>query len=159
MTEQDDATRVWDLVETIGFCMLTTQDGSELRARPMTAHAERIENAIYFLTDNKAHKDEEIALRPDVCLAFADTKRQKYVSVSGRAEILRDRQWIDELWGAPAKIWWDSPDDPAIRVLKVTPSFAEYWDCSGSIVNYIKMVAAAISNAKPDMGENAKVDL
>ncbi len=99
MTEQDNATRVGELVETIGFCMLTTHDGSELRARPMTAHAERIENAIYFLTDVKAHEDQEIALRPDVCLAFADTKRQKYVSVSGRAEILRDRQWIDELSG------------------------------------------------------------
>jgi hypothetical protein len=39
----------------------------------------------------------------------------------------------------------------------VTPSFAEYWDSPGTIVSYIKMAAAALSSAKPDMGENAKV--
>ncbi|MGV2186619.1 pyridoxamine 5'-phosphate oxidase family protein [Rhizobium rhizogenes] len=159
MTEQDDATRIWDLIDTIGFCMLTTQGGSDLRARPMTAHTERIENALYFLTDVASHKDEDIALRPNVCVAFADPKKQKYVSVSGRAEILENREWIEELWGGPAKAWWNSPDDPAIRVLKVTPTFAEYWDCSSTVISYIKMIAAAISNTKPDMGANAKVDL
>ena len=40
-----------------------------LRARPMSAYGERIENAIYFLTDVASHKDEEIARFPNVCLA------------------------------------------------------------------------------------------
>ncbi|MBN9029957.1 MAG: general stress protein [Rhizobiales bacterium 63-7] len=159
MAEYDDATKTWDLVEKIGFCMLTTQTGRDLRARPMAAYVERMENAVYFLTDVESHKDDEIARSPNVCLAFADPKGQKYVSLSGTAEVLNDRARIKELWGTPAKAWWDSPDDPSIRILKVTPSFAEYWDSPGTIISYVKMAAAAVSNAKPDMGDNAKVKL
>jgi len=44
-------------------------------------------------------------------------------------------------------------------VLKVTPKYAEYWDSPGTVVSYVKMIAAALSSAKPDMGENAKVSL
>lgn len=159
MAEYDDATKAWDLVEKIGFCMLTTQTGRDLRARPMAAYVERMENAVYFLTDVASHKDDEIARSPNVCLAFADPKGQKYVSLSGTAEVLNDRARIHELWGTPAKAWWDSPDDPSIRILKVTPSFAEYWDSPGTILSYVKMAAAAVSHTKPDMGENAKVKL
>ncbi len=159
MAEYDDATKAWDLIEKIGFCMLTTQTGRDLRARPMAAYVERMENAVYFLTDVDSHKDDEIARSPNVCLAFADPKGQKYVSLSGTAEVLNDRARIKELWGTPAKAWWDSPDDPSIRILKVTPSFAEYWDSPGTIISYVKMAAAAVSHTKPDMGENAKVKL
>ena len=37
MAEYDDATKAWDLIEKIGFCMLTTQTGRDLRARPTAA--------------------------------------------------------------------------------------------------------------------------
>ncbi|TXI06554.1 MAG: general stress protein [Rhizobium sp.] len=159
MTGSDENARVWDLIEKIGFCMLTTQTSGNLRARPMAAHPEPIENAIYFLTDVAGHKDEEIARWPSVCLAFADTKGQKYVSISGTGEIANDRERIKDLWSTGAKAWWHNPDDPAIRVLKVTPSFAEYWDSPGTVISYIKMAAAAVSNSRPDMGDNVKVEL
>jgi general stress protein 26 len=155
----DDETRTYDLMEKIVFCMLTTRSGDELRARPMAAHVERVENAIYFLTDVDSHKDDEIESSPNVCLAFADSKGQKYVSVTGTATVSNDREKIKELFSTPSKAWWDSADDPAIRVLKIEPRSAEYWDSPGTVVSYIKMVAAAVSNTKPDMGDNAKVDL
>ncbi|RAS07128.1 pyridoxamine 5'-phosphate oxidase family protein [Ensifer adhaerens] len=154
---EDDNGEVWDLAKKIGFCMLTTQAGADLKARPMSAYIERAENALYFLTDVKSHKDDEIARHPNVCLAFADTKMQKYVSISGVAEVQNDREKIRNLWSTPAKAWWDSPNDPSIRILKVTPSSAEYWDSPGTVISYIKMAAAAVTSAKPDMGENAKV--
>jgi general stress protein 26 len=64
---------------------------------------------------------------------------------------------VRELWGTPAKAWWDSPDDPNIRVLKVTPKDAEYWDSPGTVVSYVKMAAAAATGTRPDLGENRKV--
>lgn len=155
----NDTAKVWDLADKIGFCMLTTSSGGQLRARPMSAHSERLENAFYFLTDVDSHKDYEIADNPNVCLAFADSKGQKYVSVSGGAEVLNDREKIKELWSTPAKAWWESPDDPAIRILKVTPHSAEYWDSPGTVISYIKMAAAALTSAKPDMGDNATVKM
>lgn len=94
---EDDNGEVWDLAEKIGFCMLTTQSGADLKARPMSAYIERVENALYFLTDVKSHKDDEVARHPNVCLAFADTKKQKYVSISGVAEVQNDREKIRDL--------------------------------------------------------------
>ena len=154
----DDKTdRAWELMKKIAICMLATHDGDQIRARPMGAYVRREDDAVYFLTDARRHKDDEIRQTPNVCLAFADASGQKYVSVTGHAEVSADRSKIKELWGTPAKAWWDSPDDPNIRVLKVTPNEAEYWDGPGTVVSYIKMAAAAISGTRPDMGENRKV--
>lgn len=159
MAEMEETEKVWALIDKIGFCMLVTKIGDDMRSRPMSAYSEQIDNAIYFLTDVASHKDEEIARYPNVCLAFADSKGQKYVSVSGTAEVLNDRERIKDLWATPAKAWWDNPEDPSIRILKVTPSFAEYWDSPGTVISYIKMAAAAVSSSKPDMGDNARVSM
>src|ERR1700686_4563761 len=98
-----DLDRVWELMKKIGFPMLVTRDGDRLRARPMSAYLAREENAIYFLTDARRHKDEEIARDPHVNLSFADPHSQKYVSVTGRAIVANDRAKIRQLFSTPAK--------------------------------------------------------
>jgi general stress protein 26 len=152
-----DTGRVWELMKKIGFAMLVTRDGNKLRARPMSACLERDENAIYFLTDARRHKDEEIARDPNVNLSFADPGSQKYVAVTGTAAISNDRARIKQLFSTPAKAWWDSAEDPNIRVLKVIPDDAEYWDSPGSVISYVKMAAAAVTGTRPDLGDNRKV--
>ena len=154
-----DTGRVWELVKKIGFAMLVTRDGNKLRARPMSAYPEPDENAIYFLTDARRHKDEEIARDPNINLSFADTGGQKYVSITGTAAISNDRARIRQLFSTPAKAWWDSAEDPNIRVLKVTPDDAEYWDSPGSVISYVKMAAAAVTGTRPDLGDNRKVSM
>lgn len=158
---QTDKQTAWSLLEKISFCMLVTHDGGgdELRARPMSAHANQDEGAIYFLTDARNHKDNEIEINENVCLTFADTGGQKYVSVTGTANVSNNRVKIDELWSTPAKAWWASKDDPNIRVLRVMPSQAEFWDGPGSIVTLVKMMTAAIIGSRPELGENKKVQL
>ncbi len=154
-----DVARAWELMKKIGFAMLVTQDGNRLRARPMSAYIERDDNAIYFLTDARHHKDEEIAHNPNVNVSFADAGDQKYVSVSGTAVVSNDRAKIKQLFSTPAKAWWNSAEDPNIRVLKIAPDSAEYWDSPGSVISYVKMAAAAVSGTRPDIGENRKVTM
>jgi general stress protein 26 len=153
----DDVERAWTLMEKIGFAMLVTLDGEKLRARPMSAYVRPEENAIYFLADARRHKDEEIARHPNVNLSFADTGGQKYVSLTGRATVSNDRARIKEMFSTPAKAWWDSAEDPNIRILKVTPEDAEFWDAPGKVISYIKMAAAAATGSRPDLGDNRKV--
>ena len=152
-----DVSHAWDLMEEVQTCMLVTHDGRNLRSRPMGAYVRRHEHAVYFLTDIRHHKDEEIEASHQVCLAFADISGEKYVSVTGNAEIVDDRDKVKELWSTPAKAWWETADDPDIRILKVTPSFAEYWDSPEAIVNYVELAAAALSGEEPEVGENRKV--
>jgi general stress protein 26 len=156
---EGDVTRAWELMKKIGFAMLVTQDGNRLRARPMSAYVERDDDAIYFLTDARHHKDEEIARNPNVNVSFADASDQKYVSVSGTAVVSNDRAKIKQLFSTPAKAWWNSAEDPNIRVLKIAPESAEYWDSPGSVISYVKMAAAAVSGTRPDIGENRKVTM
>lgn len=155
----DDVERTWQLIGKIGIAMLVTRDGEELRARPMAAHVAEDDNAIYFLTDARRHKDVEIAQSPQVNLSFADPGGQTYVSVSGTAAVSNDRAAIKRLFSTAAKAWWSSADDPDIRVLTVTPHHAEYWDASGKLVRAIKMAAAAATGTRPELGDNRKVSM
>lgn len=156
-----DSKRAWEMIEDIGLCMLVSHDvqGDRLRARPMSAHVRRDEDAIYFLTDVRDHKDDEIEINQNVCLSFADNGSYRYVSVSGTANVLDDRAKVDEMWSTAARAFWESKDDPNIRVLRVRPDVAEYWDSPGKLVTGVKMVAAALTGSKPDLGENRKVML
>src|SRR4051795_11277551 len=142
-----DVERAWELMKKIGFAMLVTRDGEKLRARPMSAYLERESNAIYFLTDVRRHKDEEIARNPGINLSFANASDQKYVSVTGTAVVSNDRAKIKQLFSTPAKAWWDSADNPNIRVLKITPDDAEFWDSPGTVVTYVMMAAALATGA------------
>lgn len=152
-----DTDRAWELMEKIGFAMLVTQNGGKLRSRPMSAYVDRKADAVYFLTDARQHKDDEIQQNPNVNLAFADAGDQKYVSVSGTAAVSNDRAKIKELFTTTAKAWWDSADDPNIRVLKFSPEEAEYWDSPGTVISYVKMATAAMTGSRPDIGTNRKV--
>lgn len=155
----DHVDRVWELAERIGVAMFVTWDGENQRARPLAAHIEKEEGAVYFLTDVHGAKDDQVEEFPHVSVNFADHKRSKYVALSGVATVLNDREKIKDLWSPFAKAWWDSPEDPAIRVIKLVPKDAEFWDSPGRIVTSISMLAAAVTGKTPKIGENAKVVL
>jgi general stress protein 26 len=153
-----DQDRARELMKT-GVAMLLTQEGGKLRARPMSTCLERDSNAIFFLTDARHYKDDEIARNPAVNLSFADAGGQNYVSVTGTASISNDRAKIEQMFSTPAKAWWDSADDPNIRVLKIMPDDAEFWDSPGKVISYVKMAAAVVSNTRPEIGDNRKVSM
>jgi general stress protein 26 len=147
----------WDLMEKIGTCMLVTWDGERQRARPMAAYLRPQEHAIYFLTDARREKIDEVEHFPIVTLAFANPSSQKYVALSGHAVVSNDRVKIKELWSPFAKAWWETADDPNIRILMVTPEEAELWDSPGTLIATVKMLTAAATGTRPDIGENRKV--
>lgn len=150
--------RTWELMSSLTFCMLTSWNGEILRSRPMGAFVRREENAVYFFTDVRADKDDEIERCPQVCLAFADVRKQRYVSVSGTAEVIEDFGKVKELWSIPAKVWWQRPDNPNLRLIKVTPSQAEIWDTPGQIVSNFKVALALLRGTTPNHdGEHVKV--
>src|SRR6185312_5191443 len=99
------------------------------------------------------------ARNPQVNLSFANAGSQKYVSISGSAVISNDRAKIKQLFSTPAKAWWDSAEDPNIRVLKITPEDAEFWDSPGTVISYVKMTAAAATGQRPDIGDHRKVSM
>ena len=156
-----NADRVWALMKEIGVALVVTHDGESetLRARPMAAHPVEHDNAVYFLTDAGAPKDDAVLSNDNVCLTFSDVKRQRFVSVTGRADVTNDRPMIRRFWSAPDKAFWRDENDPAIRLFRVVPAAAEYWESPGLIVGSVKMIAARVTGARPQFHKNAKVTL
>jgi general stress protein 26 len=74
MTGCSHADNVWRIVESIKICMLTTMASGRLRSRPMHAVPDKDQGCLWFITDQRGAKDEEIQAAPEVCLAFADTR-------------------------------------------------------------------------------------
>ena len=140
--------------------MFVTWDGDRQRARPMTAFAKRDEHALYFLTEDDSDLVRQAQKFPTVTATFADVSGNKYVAVSGEASVSNDRAKIKELWNPFAKAWWRSPDDPAIRVVTLTPSEAELWDSPNKLVaTAVMLTAAVVGKEKPRLGDNARIDM
>lgn len=156
--DDEHAERAWELADKIGIAMFVTWDGERQRARPLAATVKRAEHAIYFLTDVRGQKDDQIEKFPIVTLAFADTHDNKYVTITGKATVSDNRAKIRDLWNPFAKAFFESADDPNIRVITVSPEDAEIWDSPHRVVATLSMLGAAVAGTKPAVGENAKVD-
>lgn len=161
MTTTDNRDKVWDLIEEKTICMLVTRDGAALRARPMAASPRRSEHRIWFITDRQNHKDEEIGAHPEVCMTFQDERDNSYVSVSGTARMVEDREKLRQLWNPAVDSWFEGgPDDPRATLIAVEPTQAEFWDNDSSdVLVMLKMAKARMTGDRPDLGENAKVRL
>lgn len=159
MSEQQDVSRVWDIIEKAGVGMLTTRFGEGLRARPLEARPDREEGVIYFITDVRGAKDDEIKAAPEVCFVVIDAKEKAYLSISGHAQVKRDRAKAAAIWRKTDDVWWpDGPGDPNVRVLRVVPEKAELWDGpSNPAVAAFEFAKAKITGHKPNLGESRKV--
>jgi len=166
------ADKAWKLAEKIRIGLFTTWDGTQQRIRPLTATVDRDEHAIHFLIGVDGGTTlaeatnvppltlaEQIEKYPTVAIAFADQGGSDYVTITGEAEVSDNRTKIKELWTPFAKAWWDSADDPNIRLVTVTPDNAELWEGPNKLVAYAVMLTAAATGAKPPVGDHGAVRL
>ena len=129
MTKQNHISRAWDIIEKARVGMLTTQFPGGLRARPLEARADRDAGIIWFVTDVRGTKDDEIDAAHDIGLVFYDEDGRAYLSITGRASVIRDTAKAKEIWKKTDDLWLPGgPDDPNVRVLRVEPVTAELWD-------------------------------
>jgi general stress protein 26 len=153
--------RVWDIIEKVGVAMLTTRFAGGLRARPLEARPDRDSGIIWFLTDVRSGKDNEVAVAPDVGLVFIDPRAKAYLSITGHGEILRDAGKAAEIWKSSDQVWWPGgPEDPTVRLLRVEPITAELWDGpSNAAVVAFELAKAKLTDTKPNLGENRKISV
>ena len=103
-------------------------------------------------------KEHEIEQNPDVGLVFVNAGAKAYLSLTARAEVLRDHAKAAAIWKSTDDVWWRGPDDPNVCVLRVTPLAAELWDGpSSKAVAAFEFVKARVTGEPPNLGENRKV--
>ena len=159
--DQDQITKLWEMMKSTKFAMLTTEDGDNLRARPMAASQSSFDGTLWFFTKASSHKVDEVQSDHRVGVTYADPALQNYVSLSGMGTLVQDKAAIDEHWSDLLTTWFpDGKDDPDVALLRVTVTQAEYWDAPNSkMVHAYGYVKAKLTGTPPAGGENEKVKL
>ena len=92
-------------------------------------------------------------------MTYAEPSKQEYVSLSGKARLVRDKAAISEHWQESMRTWFPKgTEDPDIALLRVEVTEAEYWDAPNSVmVHAYGYVKAVLTGTPPNPGGNEKI--
>lgn len=158
--EQDARKKVHDMIKSIKFANLVTQDeDNRLWSRPMGTTKSENASEIWFFTQADSPKVDHIQRNANICLSYAEPESQSYVSLTGTATIVREQAQIDALWNEALRAWFPKgKQDPNIALIRVSVEAAEYWDNpSASFVIAFGYMKARLTGEQADLGDNRKV--
>lgn len=155
--------KIKDLVNSIDIAMLSTYTESEGYpcSVPMSRQEVDEEGNIWFLFSSESSTYENLQSDQRVSLNFAHVGDYKFLSINGIAEISRDQTRIDKYWNKFNEAWFEKgKEDPSIRVLKVQPLEAHYWDNKANkLTTLLKVATSAISGKKMDIGRQGDIEI
>ena len=146
-------------IKDIKVAMLTTidRDHNALRSRPMMTQEADSDGELWFFTQVSSPIADEAENR-QVNISYASADDNRYISVSGVAELVRDQKKIEKLWKPTHNIWFTGgKDDPDLALLKVTVTSAEYWDGPSNKMVQIFDAARSFVTGKESMGSSEKL--
>jgi general stress protein 26 len=118
--------RALELVKKVKFPMLATIDGNQPRVRPVSPV--RTDGFTVYVANLKSYgKTTEIEANAAVELCYLDEDHNQ-VRITGRAEVVRDRKLLEEIWNANRLLqhYLGSIDNPQLIVYKIVPSRVRY---------------------------------
>ena len=153
-----------EILEDFSNAMLVTIGTDAVpTARPMRIADVADDSVVWFVTNIDSGKIHEIESNPTVGVTLQGGS--KFLSLSGKASVVRDQAKIDELWSDAWKIWFpDGKTDSSIALLKIDPTAGEYWDHSGTKrLQYLYEAGKAYFSGEEvdteSLGGNAKVQM
>lgn len=162
-TPKQEIEHLAKLMKKIDIAMLATVGkGGHLVSRPLSTQCATFDGErVWFLTERDTPKVGEIRRHPQVNVAYASKDANTYLSVSGKARVVRDQALIDTFWNDAMKAFFpNGKDDPNIVLIEVAVDTIEYWDGPGSwIGKALTFAVARVTGNEEVMGENRIVDL
>jgi len=125
---EDQVQKIYELLSDFDTAMLVTHGGDFAHARPMAiAHVEP-NCDVWFFTGRSSPKVHEIR-DDDRVLVVCQDEHSRYVTLSGRAELIAEREKARQLWSDSYKAWFPGGvDDPELLLIRVHAEEAEYFD-------------------------------
>jgi len=158
MSSREHKEKIWNYIEDIKVGMLVTEDGDDLRARPMHIVQDEYDGTIWFFTQKSAEKISEVRDTHKVGLTFSDQNDGVYISLSGYAHLTQDKALIDKFWSPFTAAWFEGgKDSDEVALLEIKINKGEHWDAEDSkVVQLYQIAKANVKDEKPNMGENEK---
>ena len=112
------------------------------------------DGTIWFFSKKDSRKNKQLNKEDKVYLIYMDSGKEVYLSLTGSAEVVRDRNKTEELWSDFAKAWFpEGKDDPQLTLVKVIPETGHYWDTKGGkLVSLFHIAVSAITGHQRDGG-------
>ena len=161
LNRQQANEKIKSLAEKADFCLFTTNlTKLPLTTRPMSTRAADESGCIWFFSRNDSNKNREIAEDARVQLFYSNSSSAEFLSIFGKATILKDAQKAKELWSAFAKTWFnDGYDDPELTLIKIEPEEGYYWDTKdGKVISLIKIVTGAVTGREMNLGVEGTIN-
>lgn len=161
-TQEQKLAKLKDLIEDIKVaCLVTIDSDDALHARPMATQALDSNAELWFFTNDYSAKVDNVRLHPQVCVSYAAPEKNRYVSISGTAELVRDADKVHELWTPMLKAWFpQGVEDPDLALIRIDIVSAQFWDAtSNKLVKLFSMVKAIATDgsAAADLGDSEKL--
>jgi general stress protein 26 len=152
-----------ELIEDIDVAILSTQNGSEIKSRPMASTEVDKEGNIWFFTDEYSEKVSEVESEHKVCLSYSHPGRNTYVVINGKASLVRDKTKMEALFSSKVKSFFPKGiDDLSLALLKVKPYEAEYWTNhqDEGMLRFMGILGSSpVADEELHHGEHGKINL
>lgn len=158
-TREQQIERLGQLIQGIDQVMFTTidPDGS-VNSRPMLVQDFDFDGSLWFFTPRSSSKVESIVEDSRINLAFMDPSSNRFISMSGCAELVDDELVKKKLWSARFQQWFGANfSDPDLILIRFHVAHAEYWDTPHSEV--VETFALAIPKPCLTFGQRGNREL
>ncbi|MBI2389255.1 MAG: pyridoxamine 5'-phosphate oxidase family protein [Deltaproteobacteria bacterium] len=130
--------------------MLVTHDTTGMpRARPLVIVKVEDDARVWFATTDHSPKIREITGDAAVAVVCHRSSDEAWISVSGHARLVRDRQRAHAMWSPGLQAWFSGPDDPALLLIEVVPTHAEYYGADRPMIARAFQLAKGILTREP----------
>jgi general stress protein 26 len=155
----DDIRKLDEMIHGISVAMLVTVDADgHIRSRPMATLDTRFDGTLWFFTLRNAPKVEEIRNERRVNVSLADPQRDRYISFSGSARIVRDVARAREVWSPHLTAWFPGGlEDRDLALLAIDVEAAEYWDATENAMVRTVMGTLLVPRPSARHGESPHV--
>ena len=110
-----DVSKIAELIRDIKFTMVTfINHEGHLHSAPMTTQDEDFNGTVWFVGAKDSDLVRSIPGNAQVNLAYSNPSSHSYVSINGKAELVKDQAKLDELWNEGYKAFFEQgKEDPA----------------------------------------------
>lgn len=163
VTGAEGIAKIKELTKDVKIAMLTTvADDGSLHARPMATESADFDGTLWFVTRIESGKVSEIRDDSHVLVSYEQPKDGLFLSLQGRAGIVRDRATIKQHWYKGADGWFkNGSDDEAAALIQVKVTGGEYWEQNSTgVVRLGKLALASVLGAdKAEVSDQGKISL